>query len=468
MKLPEITDKQRKENLEKFRRKIEKDPLSRGFAEAAAPELILEDPDLLNRINKELDKKIVGEEATRKVILLVANGRNVANPSEMASYNLMVNAESGAGKDYITSNTLDILPKYEVIKRRGITRKVFTYWKGDKSEPEWTWDKKVFYCEDIPNYILNEDVFKVMAASGNAVSTVVINQKAVDIQIDGKPSMIITIAEADPKSENLRRFPIVDVDESINQTREIMKRQSEYAKEGKSLDYDPNITAALANLKRVKVKIPYADLISNHFPIEHIIMRTNYARFLDYIKSSCALHQKQRKKDKLGFFLATAEDYEIARECLTKTISSKNLIPINKNQRKIMAVVKESDFKDNFRVDDLAPKITFMGERALRNNLAKLTEIGYFTRDNEKVEGIPKPVMFFSFIDKSNFKIPDYDYITTNTSIETNTSTTSNTSNSRVNEAKEVNETQIQGDLLEYKCDNCGNLHHPRIECPKV
>jgi len=427
-----------------LRRKIKEDPEHKDFAEATAPELILEDPNLLNRINKELDKKIVGEEITRKVILLVANGCNVANPSEKASYNLMVNADSGAGKDYITSNTLDILPKEEIIKRRRITKKVFAYWHNSKLEPEWTWDKKVFYCEDISNSVLNEDVFKVMAASGNAVSTVVINQEAKDIQIDGKPSMIITIAEANPKSENLRRFPIVDVDESIKQTKEIMKRQSEYAKKGKSLDYDTSITAALANLKRVKVKIPYADLISNHFPIEHIIMRTNYARFLDYIKSSCALHQKQRIKDKSGFFLASAKDYEIARECLTKTISSKNLIPITKNQRKIIAIVKESNFKENFRVDDLAPKITFMSERALRNNLAKLTEIGYFTRDNEKIEGIPKPVMFFSFIDRPNFKIPSFEEIITNTSIETNITNSSNTSNSKVNEVKEVNETHIQ------------------------
>ena len=467
MKLPEITEKQKQENLKMIRRKIKENPKNKTLAEAAAPKLILEDPDLFNRINKELDKKIVGEEATRKVILLVANGRNVDNPSERASYNLMVNAESGAGKDYVTSNTLKILPKSEVVKRRRRTKKGFAYWHNSKFEPEWTWDKKLFYCEDIPNSVLNEDVFKVMASSGNATSTIVINQKAVDIQIEGKPVMIITIAEADPKSENLRRFPIVDLDESINQTKEIMKRQSEYAMKGYSTDYNNSVMEAHNYLKRVKVKIPFADLIAKHFPIDHIIMRTNYNRFLDYIKSSCSYHQKQRTQDKEGFYLSTEQDYTIARECLTKTISSKNLVPITKNQKKILEKIRRFSNKDKFSINDLVPKITFMSDRALRSNIDKLTDLGYFTRENESVLGINKPVIMYTFVDSPTFKIPDYNYITSNTSIETNNTIASIASNTKVKEVKEVNETQIQDELSNYLCDKCGNLHLPEINCER-
>ena len=46
-------------------------------------------------------------------------------------------------------------------------------------------------------------------------------------------------------------------------------------------------------------------------------MRRVFPRFLDLIKSSCALHQFQRKSDK-GFYYANKEDYEIAREVIEK------------------------------------------------------------------------------------------------------------------------------------------------------
>ncbi len=350
---------------------------------------LLEHPKLINILLDETDKKVVGEGDARKVILLVANGRNVENPCEKASYNLLVGGSSGVGKDYVTSNTLDILPKEETIKRRRITKKVFAYWKNAKFDPEWTWDKKTFYGEDVSNAVLNEDVFKVMLSSGNATSTIIINQKAVDIEIRGKPVIIITSAEADPKNENLRRLPNIELDESVNQTKAIMLRQSEFAKNGISMEYDPEVTNSLYLLKRVKVKIPFADKIAKHFPTEHHIMRTNYPRFLDYIKSSCSLYQYQRDRDEsYEYFLATKEDYELARVCFAKTINNKNLIPISHNQRKILEVIRSNNLSD-FTVNDIIAKITFMSDRALRTNLDKLTNYGFFNKRSEMWKEYP-------------------------------------------------------------------------------
>jgi len=421
---------------------------------------ILKNPNLFANINSELDKKIVGEFATRRTILLVANGRNVENPSEKASFNLLVGGTSGIGKDYVTSNTLKILPKNEIITRRRITKKVFAYWHNAKFEPEFTWDKKVFSCEDISNAVLNEDVFKVMASSGNATSTVIINQKAVDIEINGKPCIIITIAEADPKVENLRRFPICDLDESINQTKAIMKRQSEFAKEGKSIEYDSWISKALGCLERIKVKIPYANKIAEHFPTEHHIMRTNYPRFLDYIKSSCAYYQFQREKDEDNYYLATGQDYDIAKECFAKTISSKNLIPITAKQKKILNVIRKEGFR-KFRIAELIPKVPFIQERQLRRHLNTLTEIGFFEMSEEDTETSNRPVYYYEFRDQATFKIPEYDKIMSNdnmtnrndketkTNITTKTTKTIKTNTS--NKEKELSKAELFSNFMKKK-----------------
>ena len=155
---------------------------------------ILKDPKLFEKLNEELDKKIVGEGETRKTILLCASGRNVEN-SQVASYNLLVMSESGAGKDYVTSETLKIIPPEQYIKKTRISPATFTYWHNSKFEPDWTWNGKVFYCEDIGEGVLNSDVFKVMCSSGSS-ATIVVKQRAIDLEITGKPVMITTTASA--------------------------------------------------------------------------------------------------------------------------------------------------------------------------------------------------------------------------------------------------------------------------------
>src|ERR1044072_3723685 len=61
---------------------------------------ILRNPNLFDNLINELDKKIVDEKASRKVIVLNANGRLVQN-CQVASYNLLINDDAGTGKDYI-------------------------------------------------------------------------------------------------------------------------------------------------------------------------------------------------------------------------------------------------------------------------------------------------------------------------------------------------------------------------------
>ena len=71
---------------------------------------ILQDPDVFERICSEFGKQIVGEEESCKVIFHSACGRLVEN-SQTASFNLLVNDDAGAGKDYVVSKVLSIIPK---------------------------------------------------------------------------------------------------------------------------------------------------------------------------------------------------------------------------------------------------------------------------------------------------------------------------------------------------------------------
>jgi hypothetical protein len=66
---------------------------------------ILENPNILSVLIGEVNRKVVGETSTIKTVLLSAFGSLVIN-SEIASYNLLVNSESGSGKNFVVYNTL--------------------------------------------------------------------------------------------------------------------------------------------------------------------------------------------------------------------------------------------------------------------------------------------------------------------------------------------------------------------------
>ncbi len=381
---------------------------------------ILKNPNLFSDITEaEFDKKIVGETESRKVIFLCSQGRLVDN-CQIASYNLLVNDEAGVGKDYVVNAVLEIIPKEIYIHKTRISPNVFTYWHNPKYEPEWTWNGKVFYPEDISENVLNSDVFKVMCSKGSS-ATITINQMAIEIDIKGKPVMITTTATATPNPELTRRFVILNLDSSIDQTKAIMKRHSEFKKKGIVPEYNPRYAEAMKYLQQVKVKIPFADLIDNYFPSTNVIMRTHYPRFLDFICASAGFFQYQRKKDSEGFVIAEGQDYDIARDCFLKLCSNKYMISLTINQKKILSVF-ESCSKLKGSVSKLHSIMPFVSDRALQTNLGILAKYGILGTSTGKDtwnRDVEEYSLAESYKPNEQVDIPNYETICRNTSIPT-------------------------------------------------
>ena len=71
-------------------------------------------------------------------------------------------------------------------------------------------------------------------------------------------------------------------------------------------------------------------------------MRTHFHRFLDYICSSTVFHQCQRENTEDGKLIATPDDYMIARLVLIYTTSNPKMIPMSKEYRDILKILKEN------------------------------------------------------------------------------------------------------------------------------
>jgi len=223
-----------------------------------------------------------------------------------------------------------------------------------------------------------------MCSSGS-YATVVIKQVAYDKKIEGKPIMIVTSATAEPNPELTRRFTIVSLDESVNQTEEIMKLQARQDANNLENDYNENITTALMQLKRVDVRVPYAERLSEILPSKSIVMRTHFQRFLDYIKASASLNQYQRSTDVDEYILANGEDYNNARDVLLKLTSNNSMIPLTVNDKNMIELF-ETEVYEAISVRDLEAKVTFVSQKQIYNILDKLVKYGFLKKSSRTDE----------------------------------------------------------------------------------
>lgn len=368
---------------------------------------ILENPRLLCEVIEwELDKHIVAERENKLSAFLISCGRLVLNGSR-SSFNTLINSESGAGKDHILRKVLKLWDTEIAITRSRISETALTYWHNTEKEPEWTWDGKVLYLSDISNRILNSDVLKTYM-SDESQATITIDNKAKDFEITGKPVLFLSSVSASVGHELLRRMPIMTLDESNEQTQRIIQKQlSDAATSGWNrnlIEYDKNLIKALAELQQVTVIIPFAERLLQLFK-GGIIMRTVVKRFLDYIRASAALHQKQRKKED-GEVLAEGKDYDNAVMVLKATTCNSAMIPLTKRQTRILKLFTDDEHK---QVSDLLPKVTFCSENTLRKDLDRLAESGFIEKEQDMyAENSKKPVMLWRRKIHEEMKIPSW------------------------------------------------------------
>jgi hypothetical protein len=354
--------------------------------------------ELLPKLIAEVQKFVAGEQDTILTIGLNACGRLVINASR-TSYNIIPNDESGTGKDFTTENTLKtFVPENCLIIRTRISPKVMNYWHNSKFEPDFTWDGQVLSLKDVSDDVLNSEVMKTFT-SDDTKATILIKQMACDLEIRGKPCLFATTANSTPGVELIRRFWLVPLDSSVEQTKRIKSFHAKRAVSGTKPERDKIIADAMKALERVSVTVPFADLLADKFP-DVLITRTVFGTFIDLIKASAALHQFQREKDSRGFVVATFQDYGYARDALIKITAKSGLIPVTKTQRKLLdlidfeldentktggkdgKVVKEHSF---WAVEEIEEKVNFLNKANLYINLGILANYGFLKKGEKEI-----------------------------------------------------------------------------------
>lgn len=372
------------------------------------PDEVLEDRNLFSNIDNDLAEFVVGEEQARRVVLLVALGGSLVTNAHPTSRNILVNDESGVGKDHLCRSVVGILPDGMVEKAQRVSEKALSYWHNAKIEPSWTWDGKVFYGEDATSSFFNSPVFKVLASSEGETRTIIVDKgRPVEILVRGKPTMILTSASASPTSELLRRFPIVSLNATAEQTRKIIQLKARRAASGLRPRPDGLLKEAMSRLRRVSCVVPFAPQVAAGIPDGHVIARTTISRMFDYCSFSAAIHQRQREADLNGHLIATQQDYEIARSAINATMTNALQVPLTKRQQGILSRLKEVGI--GMTTEEVAQEVTTISEKQLRRELQRLVSVGFVKSQLSTREGIRRQVSEYSFTSLPEFHLPEWD-----------------------------------------------------------
>ena len=355
----------------------------------------------------ELSKRIVGEKKSREIIFLCALGKLVID-AEYSSFNLLVHAGSSGGKDYVVRNVLKIFNPYSIISRTRISPTVLNYWKPwEKGELKpASWDEKVLYLPDVSDTILNCEAMKLLCSDGSFI-TITKDNKAVDIEIVGKPVIITTTANSTPSQETLNRFSVVKLDESEKQTKRIHKFRPE--------DYGKTALDFIAKLRPCKVKITKTmqNKIAEIFPSNLLRERRNFTRFLDFIKAVTAFHQEKNPeygKDSLQQVItADWKDYDIAKDVFMNLYSGISEIPLNKQQKEIVQVMEKE--KDPLSAKEILQRlgsyITIQGFRPHLDNLVNLGVFDVFSLRDVFNNAVIKYLISEEYSQKQPIKLPN-------------------------------------------------------------
>ncbi|MDA2918050.1 toprim domain-containing protein [Desulfobacterota bacterium AH_259_B03_O07] len=362
------------------------DPLSEySEDEIEKAKELLNDPDLLDKIIKQISKnRHTGEEINKKILVLSFTSRKF----DEASSNI-VKAESASGKNVLVKAVLNVFPRSEYKEFTRITPQSLYYLKDlDLSHKiliifESHGSEKADYSI---RSSISEGELRLLVTAKNPKTD---SLEAKEIVVPAKGlSYVETTTKSRINPENQTRFFDLYLDTSEEQTRKIFKTQSAlYDKELIEKENRPYQALQLL-LQPYDVYIPYGGVLADVFPAGKPRTRRDYPRFQTLIKAYCLLYQNQRDKKEINgktYLLATIDDYKTAYE-LSQVVLSQTLKEITPKQQRILEAIKKHFSDSEFAQRDVREldELKDINPRTLKDEIVSLKETGYLEHNGKE------------------------------------------------------------------------------------
>lgn len=270
----------------------------------------LSKPQLFQNIDKLLEQTgIIGEQNNRKMLFAVASSYKMPYP-----LHAMVMASSGCGKSHIINKIASCMPQEDLFDTTSISSKSLYYYTDKQL------NKKLTVIQDFDG--LDEDArlaFREIQSYKMLKRSTVVrdrygNNKSVNKNINAHFASLVATTKTEIYQDNESRTIMLGIDESMEQTMRIIKRQNQTKAGITNSEKEQQAKQLLRNCMRVlksyQVVNPYADKIE--LPLDAKMLRRLNEQFQDFICQITLLHQYQRKTDVQGRLIATKEDVSLA------------------------------------------------------------------------------------------------------------------------------------------------------------
>jgi hypothetical protein len=272
------------------------------------PDLVAE-PDLLRRFEADAERAgLVGEKRNACVVFLTAVSAKLQKP-----LNVSVGGASAAGKNHLTGAVAAFIPEERKKILTGMTPKVLMYSEQDEFK-----HKAVFINEyegvagaDYPIRTMQSERFIEWEFVDKTDKGMQKRKK----RVNGPAAFIQATTRVTLHPENETRLLFIQMDESVEQTRAINRRQAMEAE--RKIPPSPEDLYTqwhefLRSLEQLPVRIPFAGQLADEFP-GRVQSRRDLPKLLGLIEVTAYLHQHRRGRDDNSNIVATPDDYYAAK-----------------------------------------------------------------------------------------------------------------------------------------------------------
>lgn len=257
---------------------------------------LLNDKLLLHKAKKLLDKQVVGEDKTKLLIYLLCCGRKSKKPP----LSVLLTGHSAAGKSYVISAVLRMLPEQNLMNLHRMSETALDYADGVD------FDEKILFITEASGFLVAAEKVKA-TTDGSKPGAAYVSEKdeatgrfTANLRgMKGIPLYLSTSAKILKDVEQTNRFLVASVDMSKEQTKKILKRGVELAAAPWEEIQDDELRmwqCAFSMLERYDVEIPYATVLEDYFPDDQVRSRRDQPKLFSLIAASAVLHQYQREK----------------------------------------------------------------------------------------------------------------------------------------------------------------------------
>ena len=320
-----------------------------------------------------------GEDNNKLLVYVIGISRFLPKP-----LSLFALSSPGSGKSYLVDTVLKLSPAERLKYNSSLSDQAFHYM------PESDFDGNIFVMgESLHNPII-EGYIRQMQTE-NMLSRGVVKKdettgemKTVNITHKVRLVFMTTSTHLDPDIENISRCILLKIDESVDQTDKVHKRQR-YKKTHEGILADRHLIPKIIKkhilaqrlLKPVMIYNPFAEYID--FPKHKSLLRRSQEHFLITIESICYWRQYQKqivkkynpylKKDE-DWIECDYYDYELARKLFIEC--------------RLLSGIEEIPDQLDFLYD----KIREMLRKKARKEKLITEEISFIQTDVREIEGI--------------------------------------------------------------------------------